>query len=264
MFGFDAHLLVERHFAGDVGPWSERRMWRHLRTCDRCRSRYRTRSLLETMEAGGEDLARMRLGRGLFARRRPLLPALALTGTLVAGTAAVALMPRAARYLPDFSTTSDDGAFRARSGGGEATPGPALSVFRIDDDGPTRAGAVIHAGDALGFAYRNPAAASHRFLMIFARDQRGRTFWYWPAWTDPAQAPTALPIAPAADPVELREGVRHPLAPGGLTLYGLFVDQPLDVKAVEAAAHAGADDGLRALAARNAGALVQERVEVLP
>jgi hypothetical protein len=261
---WSAHGLVERHFAGEVGRWSERRMWRHLRGCESCRSRYRTRAMLEAMEPGAEDLARMRLGRGLFTRRRPLLPALTLGGALVAGTAALAVIPRLPPTPHTPTTAADEAGFRERSGAGAETAGPSITVVRIPESGsPTRAGAVVHADEALAFTYRNPSATAFRYLMIFARDESGHVYWYWPAWRDPAQAPAALPITAADTPVELREGVRHPLAPGALTLSALFTNQAFDVNAIEAAARGG-QAGLQALATQSQSQLVQERVEVLP
>jgi hypothetical protein len=248
----DPHVLVERHFAGELvnARWSEKRMWRHLRACEPCRSRYRTRAMLEAMEPGAEDLARMRLGGGVFARTRPLLPALTLAGALAAGTAALALIPRTHEQ------------FQERGGAGAVAGGPSITVVRIPANGsPVRAGAVVRADEALAFTYRNPGA--YRYLMIFARDERGQIYWYWPAWRDPAQTPTAVAITPSDAPVELREGVRHPLAAGALTLSALFSNQAFDVHAVEGAAREG-EAGLQALAARSDSHLVQERVEVLP
>jgi hypothetical protein len=166
------------------------------------------------------------------------------------------------------AATQTQAGFQERSGSGEiaASPtAPAITVIRLPAAGsPARAGAVVHADEALAFTYRNPPAAGFRYLMIFARDPAGHLYWYWPAWRDPdAVAPSAVPITASEAPVELREGVRHPLAPGPLTLHALFTAQALDVHAVEAAAREG-DAGLQALVERSRGHLVQERVEVLP
>jgi hypothetical protein len=118
---------------------------------------------------------------------------------------------------------------------------------------------VVHAGEALAFAYTNPTDAPYARLMIFAHDDAGHVFWYWPAWRDPSASPAAIPISAAAAPVELGEAVKHPLPAGPLTLTALFTNQPYDVHQVEAAVAGGA----AALAALQ-GRVVHERVEVLP
>lgn len=246
-----AHGLVDRHFAGQNGRWAERRLWRHLRGCARCRTSYRAHEMLEALAPGGEAAARERLARGVFAPRpRPLV----FAGALAAAAALVLIVPR----LRPAVRPGDD--FVARGGAADAG-GPAVTLYRVPASGaPQRAGAVIHADDALAFAYTNPGPAA-RYLMIFARDPAGRVYWYHPAWRDPAARPTAVPITPADRPVELGESVRHPLAPGPLTLTALFCDVAHDVVTVEAAARRGQpnDDGLRAL-----GRVVHERLEVLP
>ena len=87
--------------------------------------------------------------------------------------------------------------------------------------------------DALLFSYSNGGPEPFSHLMIFGVDTAGRVFWYHPAFTDAATDPTSLPIGGGQVDVELPEQVRHQLAPGHLTIYGLFTRQPLGVKAVE-------------------------------
>jgi hypothetical protein len=119
------------------------------------------------------------------------------------------------------------------------------------------AGAVIGAGESLAFSYVNPGARRH--LMVFAYDGRKRVFWFWPAWQQAAANPTAVPIIPGERPIELGEAVRQPLAPGPLTVVGLFCDRPVTVHEVESAL-AGGERGLGLLG----GETWVERVEVLP
>jgi hypothetical protein len=108
----------------------------------------------------------------------------------------------------------------------------------VAGDGVTRtqrAGSSIRAGEPLAFSFTNPPAAGYNHLMVFAVDGAGRVFWFWPAWTNPAEDPAATVISPGTEPMELGESVRHPLTPGRITIYGLFTNQDMHVRQVEAA-----------------------------
>ena len=254
------HGLVEGHFAGANGTRSDRRMWRHLRRCETCRVRYRTHALCEAIQSDGEQRARERLGRAAFAPRPRALPLVTLAA-LAAGAALLLLVPR----LQQRSGFHESSGFHARSGlqgSAGVAEGPAITLYRVAPPAPPeRAGAVVRAGDALAFSYSNPPEQAFTHLMIFAHDDAGRVFWYWPAWHDPASNPGAIAIAPARSAVELGRGeaVKHRLSPGGLTLTALFSNRVHDVRTVEAALAQG-ETGLAALE----GQLVHERVEVLP
>jgi len=109
-----------------------------------------------------------------------------------------------------------------------------IKVWRVDRSGAVAAlGTTMQADDALLFSYSNSGPDPFGYLMIFGVDQRGRVFWYHPAFTDAATDPAALPIQGGQVDVELTEQVRHELGTGRLTLYGLFTRQPLGVKIVE-------------------------------
>jgi hypothetical protein len=256
------HQLVDRHFAGTSSGAGERRMWRHLPRCARCRERYRARALIESLDAEGEALARARIGRLLFEGAAVARPArvsftLGLAGACAAAFALLAVVVVERQGVVDQ--------FQAKGSLSPAMEAPALTVYRVPPDGrPERAGSVIRLGESLAFAYGNPAPAGGepaRFLMVLARDATGRVFWYWPAWTDPAAPPRALPIdtTAAGARVELGESVQQPLAPGELTVMGLFCGRQLDVLAVEGALPGG-EDALAGL-----GCLIwRESVEVAP
>lgn len=89
--------------------------------------------------------------------------------------------------------------------------------------------------DALAFSYSNRSKTQHRFLMIFAVDQAGRVFWYYPAYVNPAEDPESIKIKGSENPQTLSQQVRHELRPGRLRLFGVFSDAPLRVRAMEAA-----------------------------
>jgi len=240
----EPHAFVDDHFAGRGTAASDRQMWRHLPGCERCRARYRALTMLESLEPGGNERARDRMARAVFApvpRRR------AVWGAALALAAAAVLLVALPRDR-----------FRARGGDPVGGDGPALSIFRVPAGGaPERVGAVVRAGDGLAFSYSNPATAKATHLLVFAVDQGGRVYWFWPAWTDGASDPRALAIATGDAPVELAEAVRHPLPPGRLTVHALFARRPYRVREIEAAV---AGQGLAALD----GVLVTQPLEVLP
>jgi len=240
-----AHALVDAHFAGQASVLSDRRLWRHLPRCARCRDRYRARALLEALEPDGDRRARLRIERAVFVAGRPRR---AVFGVALVASAALVLLVALPR---------DD--FRARGGAPALdAPGPALAIVRVPPGGaPERVGSVIHAGDPLAFSYVTPPDAGASHLLVFAVDAAGRVYWFWPAWTDPTADPEALAIRASATPVELAEAVRHPLPPGAVTIHALFAHRPYHVREIEAAVAAGR------LAALD-GQLVSQRLEVLP
>jgi hypothetical protein len=264
------HGLVDGHFAGRTSALGERRLWRHLPRCGRCRERYRAHALIESMDPQGEAQARARLGRLLFAADTRRVGRGVLAGAWMAAAVAGLALVVWLRPQGEPAGVADHG-YTARGAGvagAEGAPGPALTLYQVGAAGGLRrAGAVVQAADGLAFAYSNPEAADRpaaRFLMVLAHDGGGRVFWYWPAWTDPAAPPRALPIAATAagQITELGEAVRQPLAPGRLTVMGLFCGRELDVLTVEAAL-AGGPRALQAL--EDLGCRIwREPVEVVP
>lgn len=257
MIGFGQHhlqhRLVDRHFAGRGTPTRDGRMFQHLRSCAPCRERYRTYATLEAMTAEGDDQARARLQRGVFPAARRRLWVGAGLGMAVACAAVLTLVLRPA----------DDG-FRARGGGAGTSEGahrPTLAIFRVAADGVTRtqrAGGQIRSGEPLAFSFTNPG--DYARLMVFAVDDGGRVFWFWPAWTNPADDPSSIIISPGSEPMELGESVRHPLRPGHVTIYGLFSPADHRVREVEAALARGGPAGLKALD----GVLWSQTLDVTP
>lgn len=256
------HADVQRHFSTAGTPSSDQRLFKHLKGCVRCRDEYRTLAMMEELEGGGRERARERMARGLFQKdedlaraRRPRI----LAGGFSLGVACLALLVTVGRTPSPF---------RAR-GGVEAASGPALAIYRVprDQDNPQalavsdtqRAGATVRAGESLAFSYVSPASVGASHLMVFGRDAAGHVYWFWPAWNDGSQDPASLPIAEGTAPVELREAVRHPLQPGGITIVGLFTPQPLHVREVEAAVANGLE-GLQAFK----GHVWTETLEVTP
>jgi len=175
--------------------------------------------------------AKQRLAIGLgFSRpdrlRKPLklLAAGGLVATAAAVLLAVLLWPAEIE-----GPVQDD--FKARSAAGQGRA-DSLVVYRLAADGTSvRASGAIRADAELAFAYRNPAGKKR--LMVFATDETGAVYWYYPAWQSSGEDPAAVAIEPGPGLVELPEAVRHEVRGARLTVYALFTDRALRVREAE-------------------------------
>jgi hypothetical protein len=124
---------------------------------------------------------------------------------------------------------------RARGPGSHAAVAatPALLVYRMGPGGhaePLRD--TIRRSDELAFAYRSDGKDDR--LMVFARDEGGRIYWYHPAWTDPAQDPEAVAIAREPGVHELPAAVSHAFAGNRVEICALFTTGNRRVRETEA------------------------------
>lgn len=231
MIDIRGHRLVEQHFQGKSTPRAARRMFRHLRRCERCRNEYRLYSSLEELARDGETRAQERLARAIFPRGR----------RYAWGAGGFGIAVACAAFLLWFGRGPEP--FQARGGATDPasghSPGPSLGIYRVAPDGGARVGGLIAPDDRLAFSYSNPASDPFDFLMVFARDGAGRVYWFWPGWQSPAEDPASVAIAAAPKPVELGESVRHAFRPGPLTVIGLFSRRPYHAREVEAAVAGG-------------------------
>ncbi|MFZ5438550.1 MAG: hypothetical protein ACOZQL_01010 [Myxococcota bacterium] len=145
----------------------------------------------------------------------------------------IAVAAAAALVVAGWRDSAREDEFRPRGGTVEENRWAGLEVYRVVGGRSVRAGGSIAPTDGLAFAYRNGGEHPWPFLMVFAVDARGRTYWFHPAWTEPAEAPRSIAIVPSTAAVELREVVFHDFAPGPLEVHALFSRQPLTVLAVE-------------------------------
>ena len=245
--------LIHGHFGEGLGPSDEALLRAHLPDCAECRQIYECHQVAERLDpAEPSPRERLALALGLPSEAsRPLRRSLAWTVASLAVASAVALTVMG-------KTHGDDG-ITARGAAVEKAEAVDLAVFRIGSHGestrlvaiakPGLAGLSEYAGrygtpprvsipdnaiaadDELAFAYRNEVGKA--FLMIFAIEGQNRVLWYHPAWTRSEDNPQALPITKQVGFKELPEAVRHQLQGASLTVYALFMDTPLDVRAVE-------------------------------
>jgi hypothetical protein len=225
MMSCGSSALVDRHFAGTIAPHDERALRGHLPGCAICRERYERYLVLARFDRSLPS-AEERLARGLgLARRRP---ARARAMTLAFGLATACAIAVIALRTP----VPDPGQMRAR-GGPIAASDPELYIYRIAGGGPARPllDGVVHAGDELAFGYRN--RGGWKRLLVYAVDAAGRVYWYHPGWLDAADSPIAIPIDAVDERRELPEAIAQPLPAGPVRLHAVFLDEGLDVRAVE-------------------------------
>jgi hypothetical protein len=231
--------LVDQHFTVGLPADREARLRAHLPTCPTCRAAYEAYQIAERLDPSAvparERLARS-LGFGADTRGRTRLSG--WRGATLAMVGAAVLLLVVVGPLPGAGS-------RPVARGGRVDGAGALEVAAFRIHGGSQSARIEHTvspDDELAFAYRNEVAKA--FLMIFALDGDGRVHWYHPAWTNPADNPKAVPITTQVGFKELPEAIRQPLRGPRLVVYSLFMDQPLDVRTVEARIAAGtAADG---------------------
>lgn len=109
-----------------------------------------------------------------------------------------------------------------------------ISVFRaLDNEQYKKVDKSIRSDDALAFSYTNGGDYPYDYLMIFAVDTHGEVFWYYPAYEDESTNPLSIDIRPSAEPIPLKEQVRHELNGGKIRIFALFSKEALDVRGVE-------------------------------
>jgi hypothetical protein len=193
----------------------------HLPGCAECQQRYQRHLLLARVDPAAPS-AQDRLGAGLgFSAQPPK------GRGIVWVVAAVAAMLLAVVVWRGVMPAGDSGFSPRGAGNGQGE----LWAERVSPGRSEKLASRMRADDELVFSYANPAGKKR--LMVFAVDGKERVYWYFPAWSDAADDPAAVPIEGGAAPHALGEAVRHKLEPGALTVYGVFTDAPLTVKQIE-------------------------------
>ncbi len=228
MSGCSSRALVQRHFAGTIGPRDERAMREHLPGCVACTDLYRRHLLFSRLDPGGLA-AEERIARGLGLRPRGHPAAIGVTVMVCAAAAAFVLVA-----LRPTSPNDGSSAFSAR--GRAVEPAAVTSrvfLYRVGREGPAVPVAdAVKSDDELAFAYEN--GAGKRRLAIFGVDDARRVYWFFPAWASDAEDPVAIPIVRDADRHELPDAVRHRFTGSRLEVRSVFLDEPVSVRAIEA------------------------------
>ncbi|MGH7435077.1 MAG: zf-HC2 domain-containing protein [Polyangiaceae bacterium] len=242
MSGCPMRTEIKRHFAGALPPRDERALRNHLPGCDACRDLYGRHVLLARLDPKALP-AEERIARGLGLRAAPATVPMRLAVT-VAAAAAVALV---VSRMPARSTEG----FSSRGHVAAQTPTSRLFVYDVPRGAPpSLAGDVVHGGDELAFAYENGAAK--RRLAVFGVDEHGHVYWFYPAWTREDDDPVAVPIETGPGRHELPEAVLQRFDGEHLQIHGVFVDDPVSVRQIEALVHDDPQGPIRIVAAVDA------------
>jgi hypothetical protein len=230
----DQRPLVDGHFGPGLSPEKERALRAHLPTCASCHAHYERHLLLARLDPAALS-AEDRLGRGLgFAPHREGWFSFASAMPLALAGAAAVLLLLALPLRPHSA-----GEFTARGAPEGAPAAVEVRVYRVVAGHPEPVGSTIPAEAELAFAYAN--RAGKRYLMLFGVDEHKHVYWFHPSWTDPAQDPPAIQAEATPALKELPEAVTQKLDGHRLHLVGLFLEQPLSVKQVEALVAASAE-----------------------
>ena len=216
---------IDHHFECTITQAEEHAMREHLPACAACRSYYQRWLVLWRLDPDAMPATR-RIGHGLGFKDAPRrIWATPVGATSVVAAAAALLLWSHGGARPD------EPGFSARGALASGALSHAL-VYDVRQGGPP-ALAIGSVGrrDELAFAYENGAAKN--WLMIFGVDEHRHVYWFFPAWTDPAENPGAVPIATDGARHELPEAVRHSFDGRTLEVRSLFLDTPLTVREVE-------------------------------
>jgi hypothetical protein len=155
----------------------------------------------------------------------------------VIASACVLLVALAALVFFLLRSGEPDDEFRVKSDLPPATEQDrwvGIQAFSVGDSGTPAALRDVHKkSDYLVFSYTNLGESPYDFMMIFAVDERGRVYWFHPAYTQAGEDPVSVKISRGAERVELREKVRHEYPEGRLWIYGLFTNEPMKVSSIE-------------------------------
>ena len=125
--------------------------------------------------------------------------------------------------------------FRAKSAAGSHTQNEwsGIQAYAVENQIPTRMTATLRKNAGLLFSYTNLQKSPFSYLMVFAVNDKGNIYWFYPAYQNSQTNPQSIPIEHASTPVELNDVVQHDYTIGPLTIYGLFSVNPLTVSRVE-------------------------------
>jgi hypothetical protein len=214
--------LIDAHFAGSITPARERDLRSHLPACETCRDYYERHLLLSALDPQAKK-SHERLGSGLGITPAPRPSKVAPFAMALCAAAALLLA-----VVPLRNNRSDE--FFAR--GSASAADPKLLSYRIEHGQvPKTLGQVMRGVDELAFAYANPGA--YEKLMVFAVDEHRHIYWYHPEWSNQADDPHAITIAPGAEVREIPAAVSHTFDGRDLTLFAIFSNDDLSVRQIE-------------------------------
>jgi hypothetical protein len=249
---------LARYVAGDLSPERANEFEHHVARCDRCAKQFEELAAATSRLApdvcefddpafADDVMTLIKLGRAKPGRTVEVRSDLRWRWALASAVAAVlvisfvALLPliwqtgqQSGTAVSVLAPQPDESGFQARGVTGEQPDRwVSLHVYRASPKGYIPVEERLATDDALAFAYEDRSPEPYRYLMVFAVDESGEVFWYYPAYLREAEIPQSVRISQHPGPVQLPEEVRHELGPGKLRIFALFVRKTLDVATVE-------------------------------
>jgi hypothetical protein len=125
---------------------------------------------------------------------------------------------------------------RSKAAGALAVaPEASVQMYAVSSDGHAAVrSAIMHPDEGWLFSYSNGDTKPYRYLMVFAVDERGKVYWFHPAYTSAATDPQSIGIQPSVERVLLPEAVHHRFERPQVQVVSLFSMTPIAVSAVEA------------------------------
>ena len=225
----DDRQKLQAYLEGELPPEEAKALEARLQSGELAEALEEERAFLEQLRRPDPRAAQVdvlpKVRARLNRKRPPWLP-------MAAGLVVVAIAyPLWQRWLPDQGPS----AIRAKSLTIQQR-WTGIHIYQASD--PQQAAKTaevmdsISADTSLIFGYSN--ADVYRYLMIFGQDASGEIRWYHPAYTSAAQDPEAIPARANVRRALLPDQISHELAQGPMTVYGLFLKQPMRVKSIEA------------------------------
>jgi hypothetical protein len=152
--------------------------------------------------------------------------------------AGLALAAACAASVPFIAARpGQDGEFRVKASSKaipEAKRWAGVRVYRVAGQGaPEPLGESVRARDGLLFSYTNLGQQPYGYLMLFGVDSTGEVRWFYPAYEVAGESPQSIAVARGAADVALGDLISHDFAPGQLSIYALFTNEPHGVLEVE-------------------------------
>ncbi|NOZ87390.1 MAG: zf-HC2 domain-containing protein [Deltaproteobacteria bacterium] len=264
------HEDIVKYVAGLLDEEYAAKLEGHLAECRQCNQVYQELSNItgrlapdpgefNDQEFAGDIMTLIRLKRPKIERPgfpRKFFPKKWLAPFAAACAAAALLLVIWPNNRLDEST-----GFTARGG---MTPGKdrwvSLEVFRPSPGGgyhPVTDRIMPH--DALAFAYVKQRAGTFlSFLMVFAVDETGRVYWYYPEYSREDENPHSIYIGSGSGRASLPDEIRHDFKKGLLRIFAVFSKGPLYVRHIESVVSmdlkkAGSLENLERLALKDTG-----------
>jgi len=238
-----ARRWLSLHFQKLLSACQEEKLWAHLQSCRSCQTLYEVYLVTEGKGPNAAKARRERLAQAIFGKSldRPkihgdlnILQDIFSKPLWVGGLASVIIVFFLAMPLASYFH-SRPGQFREK-----ASPAPRLSQYvsmmvirRVEKNHYKPAKQSIRQDEPLIFLYSNQSALPLKYIFIFGLDELYNVYWFYPAWVDAKQNPSAYPIKQGKN-IQLPDEVIHHYQGHKLRLFALFMpDGKLTVQDIE-------------------------------